>query len=39
MIENYRSGLVWSTMRRNPHVVRGLKRAGFNGGWLDKREG
>ena len=35
MIENYRSGLVWKTMRANPHLVRGLKRAGFRGGWLD----
>ena len=35
MIENHRSGLVWKTMRENPHVVRGLKRAGFTGGWLD----
>ncbi|HEY0510748.1 MAG TPA: glucoamylase family protein [Thermoanaerobaculia bacterium] len=34
MIENYRSGLVWKTMRKNPHVVRGLQRAGFTGGWL-----
>jgi hypothetical protein len=34
MIENHRSGLVWSTMRKNPHIVRGLKRAGFTGGWL-----
>jgi len=34
MIENYRSGLVWKTMRKNPHIVRGLKRAGFTGGWL-----
>ncbi len=35
MIENHRSGLVWRTMRRNPHLVRGLQRAGFTGGWLD----
>jgi hypothetical protein len=35
MIENHRSGLVWNVMRRNPHIVRGLKRAGFTGGWLD----
>ncbi|MEA2562739.1 MAG: hypothetical protein QOH06_4243 [Acidobacteriota bacterium] len=35
MIENHRSGLVWETMRKNPHIVRGLKRAGFTGGWLD----
>ena len=34
MIENYRTGLVWNVMRKNPHVVRGLKRAGFTGGWL-----
>jgi hypothetical protein len=35
MIENYRSGLVWKTMRKNEHIVRGLKRAGFKGGWLE----
>jgi len=34
MIENYRSGLVWRVMRRNPYVRRGLQRAGFTGGWL-----
>ncbi|MEA2693251.1 MAG: hypothetical protein QOJ16_2638 [Acidobacteriota bacterium] len=37
MIENYRSGLVWKTMRKNQHIVRGLKRAGFTGGWLEGR--
>jgi hypothetical protein len=36
MIENHRTGLVWRTMRRNPHVVRGLRRAGFRGGWLEE---
>jgi hypothetical protein len=35
MIENYRSGLIWSVMRNNPHIRRGLQRAGFTGGWLD----
>jgi hypothetical protein len=35
MIENYRSGLVWSVMRRNPHLRRGLLQAGFGGGWLE----
>jgi hypothetical protein len=35
MIENYRTQFVWKTMQRNPHVVRGLRRAGFTGGWLD----
>lgn len=36
MIENHRSDLVWRFMRTNPHVIRGLRRAGFAGGWLDK---
>ena len=35
MIENQRSGLVWRMMRTNAHVIRGLKAAGFCGGWLD----
>lgn len=34
MIENYRSELIWSVMRRNPHIRNGLKRAGFEGGWI-----
>ncbi|MDI1253681.1 glucoamylase family protein [Thermomonas sp.] len=34
MIENYRSGLLWRLMRESPDLVRGLKRAGFSGGWL-----
>jgi len=34
MIENYRSDLIWKTMRKNPYIVGGLKRAGFTGGWL-----
>lgn len=36
MMENHRSGFVWKVMRKNPHIVRGLKRIGFEGGWLDK---
>ena len=35
MLENWRSGLIWRVMRTNPHIVRGLRRAGFTGGWLD----
>jgi hypothetical protein len=35
MIENYRSGLIWRLIRENPHIVRGLRRAGFTGGWID----
>jgi hypothetical protein len=34
MIENYRSNFVWNTMRRDPTIRRGLKRAGFSGDWL-----
>ena len=34
MIENHRSGLIWNVMRKNPHIRRGLERAGFTGGWL-----
>ncbi|HJV71715.1 glucoamylase family protein [Ideonella sp.] len=34
MIANHRQDLVWRTMRGNPHLVSGLKRAGFRGGWL-----
>lgn len=34
-IENWKTGLVWQVMRKNPHIIRGLKRAGFTGGWLD----
>lgn len=36
MIENALSGLVWRLMRNCPHIVRGLRRAGFSGGWLDQ---
>ncbi|NOT33451.1 MAG: Tat pathway signal protein [Candidatus Eisenbacteria bacterium] len=36
MIENLRSELVWKHMRTNPHLIRGLRRAGFTGGWLDR---
>src|SRR5688572_7119509 len=39
MLENHRNGLVWKTMKRNPHIVRGLCRAGFTGGWLQGRCG
>ena len=32
MVENYRSGLLWRLLRDCPHLVRGLRRAGFDGG-------
>jgi len=34
MLGNYRGELVWKTMRKNQHLRTGLKRAGFQGGWL-----
>ncbi len=34
MIANHRDGFVWDVMKRNPHIRRGLERAGFEGGWL-----
>lgn len=39
MIENDRSGLIWSLMRQSPYIVKGLCRAGFQGGWLAGRCG
>lgn len=39
MMENYRSGLVWKVMRKNPHIARGLRRIGFTGGWLEDPTG
>ncbi|MGH6610311.1 MAG: glucoamylase family protein [Burkholderiaceae bacterium] len=35
MIENFRSGYVWQLMRQCPYLVTGLRRAGFNGAWLE----
>lgn len=34
MIENHRSGMIWSLMRNCRALVAGLKIAGFTGGWL-----
>ena len=34
MIENYRTGFIWELMRNCPYISNGLRRAGFNGGWL-----
>ena len=36
MAENYRTGLVWNYMKKHPVIIRGLRRAGFTGGWLDQ---
>ena len=34
MIENYRTGFLWRLMRKCPYIIEGLRRAGFDGGWL-----
>jgi hypothetical protein len=39
MIENYRSEMIWTVMRKNPYIRAGLQRAGFEGGWLDSTDG
>ena len=36
MIENYLTGLTWNIMKKCPYIISGLRKAGFNGGWLDK---
>ncbi len=36
MLGNHRGELVWMTMRGNAHFRRGLRRAGFTGGWLEQ---
>ena len=35
-IENYRTELIWNVMKRNPYIIAGLQKAGFEGGWLDQ---
>jgi hypothetical protein len=34
MIENHRTAMIWSLMRRCKPLVDGLRAAGFQGGWL-----
>ncbi len=35
MAENHRSELVWNLMKKNPYLRKGLRKAGFQGGWLE----
>jgi hypothetical protein len=39
MLENHRSGLPWRLMRSCHWIVDGLRRSGFDGGWLDTAHG
>lgn len=34
MIENYRSGLIWKLLMKNPDIQKGLKRLGFKSKWI-----
>jgi hypothetical protein len=34
MIENHRTSFLWDLMKKCPYIVSGLRKAGFNGGWL-----
>lgn len=36
MLENHRTGLLWRLTRDCPYLARGLRRAGFAGGWLER---
>jgi hypothetical protein len=36
MIENFHTELIWKTIQQCPYMVKGLQRAGFRGGWLDR---
>lgn len=34
-LENYESGLIWKLLGKNPHIIDGLRKAGFTGSWLE----
>ncbi|HET9394777.1 MAG TPA: glucoamylase family protein, partial [Nitrospiraceae bacterium] len=34
MIANFKTGILWNATRNVPNLVRGMRRAGFAGGWL-----
>lgn len=34
MLENHETGLIWDILKMNPYLIRGLKKAGFTGGWI-----
>jgi len=36
MIENYQTGHTWKIFKQCPHVIIGLRRAGFKKGWLEE---
>ena len=34
-IQNHQNNFVWNLMRKSPYIKAGLKKAGFDGGWLN----
>ena len=36
MIENFRTQLIWNIIKKCAYITTGLRRAGFNKGWLDQ---
>lgn len=36
-VENYRTDFVWNLMKKNKYIESGLRKAGFQGGWLDEK--
>src|SRR4030081_3500328 len=36
MIDNYLSGHTWKIIKQCPHIINGLRKAGFKGGWLEE---
>jgi len=34
-LENWQTGLIWEVMKKNKYIINGLRKAGFNGGWLE----
>jgi hypothetical protein len=37
MIANHQNETIWSVMKKNPYIVKGLRKAGFSGGWLSEK--
>jgi hypothetical protein len=36
MIDNYLSGHTWKIFKQCPHIITGLRKAGFKGGWIEE---
>ncbi len=36
-IQNHENGFLWNTMKKNPYIIAGLKKAGFSGGWINEK--